>query len=55
MDIKMDMQHGHRHAEWTWICSLDMDTEHGFGHAELIWQWTCMDAEMPINSLAQHR
>jgi hypothetical protein len=24
----MNMQHGHEHAVWTWICSMDMDMQH---------------------------
>jgi hypothetical protein len=40
----MDIQHGHGHAAWTPICSMDMDMQHGHGHTS--WthghaEWTC--------------
>jgi hypothetical protein len=60
MDIHLDTQlkhvQGHRHAAWTWTCSMDtdMDMQHGqrHGHVALIWTfskdmdmqngtWTC--------------
>jgi hypothetical protein len=45
--MNMGMQHGQRHAAWTWACSpsaysmdsIDMVIQSGKGHA--VWKWTC--------------
>ncbi len=37
----MNMQHGHGHRAWTWICSMELDMQHGHGYAVRI--WTCSE------------
>ncbi len=37
--MAMDMQHGPRHAAWTWPCSMDLEIQDGHGHAAQT--WTC--------------